>query len=180
MKKIYLYLPLVFFLILVIFFARQLILDKDPSKLPSVLLEKNFPQIRLKQLATYKLFTAESLQSLGEPSLVNIWSSWCAPCLIEHEFLMKMKSEHSVKIFGINYKDDKEDANKVLEQNGNPFYSIGTDEDGTQVINLGLYGVPETFIIDANGNIRYKHVGPILEYDMNNIILPLLNKIKKE
>ena len=82
---------------------------------------------------------------------------------------MKMKSEHSVKIFGINYKDDKEDANKVLEQNGNPFYSIGTDEDGTQVINLGLYGVPETFLIHDKKILR-KIIGPLNENDKNEII----------
>lgn len=180
MRKIYLYLPLLFFFILVIFFARQLILDKDPSKLPSVLLDKSFPSVKLNQLDSYKLFNKENLLIIGEPSLVNIWSSWCAPCQIEHEFLMKMSDEHNIKIFGINYKDDKTDAINVLKLNGNPFYAIGRDEDGTQAINLGVYGVPETFIIDASGKIRYKHVGPILEYDMNDIILPILNKIKRE
>ena len=180
MRKIYLYLPLLFFFILVFFFARQLILDEDPSKLPSVLLDKSFPPIKLNELNGHQLFKTENLLSSGDPSLVNIWSSWCAPCQIEHEFLMKMSEEHNIKIFGINYKDDKQDAIEVLKLNGNPFHAIGTDEEGTQVINLGLYGVPETFIIDANGNIRYKHVGPILEYDMNNIILPILNKIKRE
>ena len=77
-----------------------------------------------------------------------------------------------------NYKDDKDDAVKVLKLNGNPFYAIGRDEDGTQAIDLGVYGVPETFIIDAKGNIRYKHIGPILEYDMKNTILPLINEIR--
>ncbi len=178
MKNIYSYLPVIFFFILVIFFARQLILKEDPSELPSVLLEKNLPLIKLDKLSDYKLFNKEALLQLKNPSLINVWSSWCAPCQIEHEFLMEMSSEHSVKIFGINYKDDKNDAIKVLKLNGNPFYAIGRDEDGTQAINLGVYGVPETFIIDAVGNIRYRHVGPILEYDMKNTILPILNKIK--
>ena len=178
MRKIYLYLPLLFFFFIVVFFARQLILNEDPSKLPSVLLDKSLPLIQLEKLSNYKLFNKENLLSLREPVLVNIWSSWCAPCQIEHEFLMEMSSVNNIKIFGINYKDDNQDALRVLKLNGNPFYAIGRDEDGTQAINLGVYGVPETFIIDANGNIRYKHVGPILEYDMKNTILPILNKIK--
>ena len=178
MRKIYLYLPLLFFFFIVVFFARQLILNEDPSKLPSVLLDKSLPLIQLEQLSNYKLFNKENILSLREPVLVNIWSSWCAPCQIEHEFLMEMSSVNNIKIFGINYKDDNQDALRVLKLNGNPFYAIGRDEDGTQAINLGVYGVPETFIIDANGNIRYKHVGPILEYDMKNTILPILNKIK--
>jgi cytochrome c biogenesis protein CcmG/thiol:disulfide interchange protein DsbE len=178
MKKIYSYLPLIFFFILVLFFARQLILKEDPSELPSVLLEKSLPEIKLDKLSDYKLFNKKNLLQLNEPSLVNVWSSWCAPCQIEHEFLMTMSRSNNIKIFGINYKDDKQDAIKVLKLNGNPFYAIGRDDDGTQAINLGVYGVPETFIIDASGNIRYRHVGPILEYDMNNTILPILNKIK--
>ena len=178
MRKIYLYLPLIFFLILVAFFARQLILNEDPSELPSVLLNKELPEIKLKNLSSYKLFTNDSLTSIGEPVLVNVWSSWCAPCQIEHEFLMEMRNVHNIKIFGINYKDDKDDAVKVLQINGNPFYAIGRDKDGTQVIDLGVYGVPETFIIDAKGNIRYKHIGPILEYDMKSTILPLINEIR--
>ena len=115
---------------------------------------------------------------LKEPSLINVWSSWCAPCKVEHEFLLAMSAKYNIKIFGINYKDDKKDAMKVLKLSGNPFYAIGRDEDGIQSINLGVYGVPETFVIDANGNIRYRHVGPILEYDMKNTILPILNSIK--
>jgi len=178
MKKIYSSLPLVFFFILVIFFFRQLILKEDPSELPSVLIDKSLPIIKLEKLAEYKLFNRENLLMLKEPSLINVWSSWCAPCKVEHEFLLAMSAKYNIKIFGINYKDDKKDAMKVLNLSGNPFYAIGRDEDGIQSINLGVYGVPETFVIDANGNIRYRHVGPILEYDMKNTILPILNSIK--
>ena len=180
MKKIYSSLPLVFFFILAIFFFRQLILKEDPSELPSVLIDKSLPIIKLEKLAEYKLFNRENLLLLKEPSLINVWSSWCAPCKIEHEFLLAMSAEYNIKIFGINYKDDKKDAINVLKSSGNPFYAIGRDEDGVQSINLGVYGVPETFVIDANGNIRYRHVGPILEYDMKNTILPILNSIKWE
>ena len=178
MKKIYSSLPLVFFFILVIFFFRQLILKEDPSELPSVLIDKSLPIIKLEKLAEYKLFNRENLLMLKEPSLINVWSSWCAPCKVEHEFLLAMSAKYNIKIFCINYKDDKKDAMKVLKLSGNPFYAIGRDEDGIQSINLGVYGVPETFVIDANGNIRYRHVGPILEYDMKNTILPILNSIK--
>ncbi len=180
MKKLYSYIPLIVFFILVLFFARQLILKEDPSELPSVLLEERFPEIILKKLDGYKLFSVTNLMNANSPSLVNIWSSWCVPCKIEHEFLMRMSSDHNILIYGINYKDKKEDALKVLDLNDNPFYAIGVDLDGLQSINLGVYGVPETFIIDSDGNIRYRHVGPILEYDMQNIILPILDKIMRE
>ena len=180
MIKLYSYIPLIVFFILVLFFARQLILKEDPSELPSVLLEERFPEIILKKLDGYKLFSVTNLINANSPSLVNIWSSWCVPCKIEHEFLMRMSSDHNILIYGINYKDKKEDALKVLDLNDNPFYAIGVDLDGLQSINLGVYGVPETFIIDSDGNIRYRHVGPILEYDMQNIILPILDKIMRE
>ena len=178
MKKLYSYIPLILFLILTLFFARQLILKEDPSELPSVLLNEKIPNLNLEKLEGYKLFSVKNLISVDSPTLINIWSSWCAPCLVEHEFLMKMSREHSIKIFGINYKDKKEDALQILDLNGNPFYAIGVDKDGSESINLGVYGVPETFILDSNGNIKYRHVGPILEYDMQNIILPILNKLK--
>ena len=180
MKKLYSYIPLIVFFVLILFFARQLILKEDPSELPSVLLEERFPEIILKKLDGYKLFSVTNLINANSPSLVNIWSSWCVPCKIEHEFLMRMSSDHNILIYGINYKDKKEDALKVLDLNDNPFYAIGVDLDGLQSINLGVYGVPETFIIDSDGNIRYRHVGPILEYDMQNIILPILDKIMRE
>jgi cytochrome c biogenesis protein CcmG/thiol:disulfide interchange protein DsbE len=162
-----------------LFFARQLILKEDPSELPSVLIDEKFPSIALSELPGYKVFSNKNLINANGPSLVNIWSSWCVPCKIEHEYLMSM-SNNNIIIYGINYKDNKEDALKVLELNGNPFYAIGADRDGMQSINLGVYGVPETFIIDRDGNIRYRHVGPILEYDMEKIILPIINKIKQE
>ena len=179
LKYFYSYTPLIIFIILVLFFARQLILKEDPSELPSVLIDEKFPSIALSELPGYKVFSNKNLINANGPSLVNIWSSWCVPCKIEHEYLMSM-SNNNIIIYGINYKDNKEDALKVLELNGNPFYAIGADRDGMQSINLGVYGVPETFIIDRDGNIRYRHVGPILEYDMEKIILPIINKIKQE
>ena len=179
LKYFYSYTPLIIFFILVLFFARQLILKEDPSELPSVLIDERFPSIVLSELPGYKVFSNKNLINANSPSLVNIWSSWCVPCKIEHEYLMSM-SNNNIIIYGINYKDNKEDALKVLELNGNPFYAIGADQDGMQSINLGVYGVPETFIIDRDGNIRYRHVGPILEYDMEKIILPIIKKIKQE
>ena len=180
LKYFYSYTPLIVFLILVLFFARQLILKEDPSELPSVLIDEKFPSIILSALEGYKVFSNKNLINANGPSLVNIWSSWCVPCKVEHEYLMSMSNNYNIIIYGINYKDNKEDALKVLNLNGNPFYAIGADQDGMQSINLGVYGVPETFIIDRDGNIRYRHVGPILEYDMEKIILPIINKIKQE
>ena len=91
---------------------------------------------------------------------------------------MVLKMDYEIRIYGINYKDDIQEANKMLVKIGNPFYSIGVDSTGRESINLGVYGIPETFILDSEGHIRYRHVGPILEFDLRETILPILTKLK--
>jgi cytochrome c biogenesis protein CcmG/thiol:disulfide interchange protein DsbE len=93
--------------------------------------------------------------------LINIWSSWCAPCRDEHPFLVKLKNEHQIKIFGINYKDKRSNALDFLSKLGDPFYYVGVDSDGSKSIEIGGYGVPETYVINSDGLIVFKHVGPI-------------------
>ena len=88
--------------------------------------------------------------------------------------------DYEIRIYGINYKDDIQEANKMLVKIGNPFYSIGVDITGRESINLGVYGIPETFILDSEGHIRYRHVGPILEFDLRETILPILTKLEKD
>jgi len=177
MQKYYYYIPLLLFLVLIVFFAKQLFYEKDPSKLPSVLLNKKLPELKLDYMEGYKKFPSEHFFTTEEPYLINVWASWCAPCKIEHKYLMELKESYGVTIYGINYKDRLKEAQYFLESYGNPFTAIGIDNSGRVAINLGVYGVPETFIIDKFGFIKYRYVGPIQEYDMNNIILPILKKL---
>ena len=177
MQKYYYYIPLLLFLVLIGFFSRQLFYEKDPSELPSVLLNKKLPELKLDYIEGYKNFSSELLFTAETPYLINIWASWCAPCKVEHQYLMELKESYGVIIYGINYKDSLAEAESFIENYGNPFKAVGTDHSGRAAINLGVYGVPETFIIDKFGFIKYRHVGPIQEYDMYNIILPILKNL---
>lgn len=116
--------------------------------------------------------TSEDIKD-NAPLLVNIWASWCAPCRLEHPLLEKLKTEHNVKIIGINFKDNPDNAQKFIEKYGNPFFKIGTDVDGLLTLNWGLRGVPETFVISADGKIIYKHQGEIKEPDLKNLLSAL-------
>ena len=176
MKNKFIFFPVIIFFFIFCSFFYLLVIERDPDGIPSALINKKIPYFQTKSLFNNQDFFSSN-EFKNEIIVVNFFATWCEPCLIEHKYIKKL-FKNNIKILGINYKDDKNDAIKVLKLNGNPFYAIGRDEDGTQAINLGVYGVPETFIIDAVGNIRYRHVGPILEYDMKNTILPILNKIK--
>lgn len=120
--------------------------------------------------------TAKDLQ--GQVSLVNFFASWCAPCRAEHEKLMTLAKDHNTPVYGIAYKDRKKDTEKYLEDLGNPYKKIIYDKSGRTFIDWGLSGVPETFIIGPEGNIRYHHPGVLLEEDMRQTILPLIRTLK--
>lgn len=124
-----------------------------------------------------KHLTNKSFQ--GQVSLLNIWSSWCGYCRAEHETLTKIKKETGIAIFGLNFKDNPENAKLWLEEAGNPYTLVGIDSDGKTGDDLGIYGTPETFIIDAKGHIRYRFLGPINEAEWKNTLLPMINKIKQ-
>jgi cytochrome c biogenesis protein CcmG, thiol:disulfide interchange protein DsbE len=113
-------------------------------------------------------------------SLVNVFASWCVSCREEHPLLLRLKSEGIVPIHGLDYKDAPADAAKWLEDMGNPYTRTGADIDGQVGINWGVYGVPETFVIAADGRIAYKQVGPITEQVLHDKILPLVLKLKRE
>jgi cytochrome c biogenesis protein CcmG, thiol:disulfide interchange protein DsbE len=155
---------------------------KDISQLPSAMIDKPAPQFNLPAIKampgqpdTKGLKTADLK---GRVSLVNVWASWCPPCRLEHPILMTLAKE-GVTIYGINYKDKAADARRFLDDLGNPFARIGTDNSGRTAIDWGVYGYPETFIIDASGHIRYRHVGPINPGQLDSIIRPLLKKAAK-
>ena len=149
----------------------------DPKEIPSVFINEPAPQVALGPIAGYREadggLSNEMLRE-GHVSIVNVWASWCVPCRLEHSALMYISETVDVPLYGLNYKDAPVKARAFLEELGDPFVSIGSDEDGRAGIDWGVYGVPETFIIDGQGNIIYKHVGPIDEASFERDIKPAL------
>lgn len=158
MKRWILLLPLVLFLGVALFLYRGLYLD--PAELPSALIDKPFPEFSLPAVQSDKTMTRADL--LGKPALVNVWGTWCVSCRVEHPVLNKL-AQQGVVIYGINYKDVNADALKWLKEFHDPYLLNIRDEAGSLGLNLGVYGAPETYLIDRKGIIRYKHVGVIDE-----------------
>ena len=169
--------PVVAFLLLAGVFALHLSEisgGKNISDLPSALIGKAAPKTDLPPVeGGGKGLTSKQIK--GKVALINIWASWCPPCRIEHPVLMTL-ADRGVTIYGINYKDRPEDAVRFLTQLGNPFKQIGVDSSGRTSIDWGVYGYPETFIVDAAGRIRYRHVGQIHPHQLESLILPLLKQ----
>ena len=115
----------------------------------------------------------------GKVRLVNVFASWCAPCQAEHPVLMRLAKEDGITIHGIDYKDNPAAAQQLLSRLGNPYTSIGADKDGRVAIDFGVYGVPETYVIDKTGRVRYRHVGPLQPFDLDEKILPLIKELSK-
>ena len=160
MKKIIDVLPLVVFasLIIVLF---SFLSDKD-DQLETALIDSSFPEFKLGSLSDEsRVLTKQDIIKL--PALINVWATWCIACRVEHPFLMKLKEESRLTIYGLNYKDNKLKALDLLERDGNPFEFSIYDFEGRLAIDLGVYGAPETFFIDKNGLIRERHVGVIDE-----------------
>ncbi|WP_119679847.1 DsbE family thiol:disulfide interchange protein [Indioceanicola profundi] len=176
MPRLILFVPFALFLVLVGYFAVGL--TRDPSELPSALIDQPVPQFELPPVQEngQGLATADLK---GGVQLVNVFASWCAPCRIEHPLLMRLAKEEGVTIHGIAYKDKPQDSQRFLAQLGNPYQRIGADLDGRIGIEWGVYGVPETYIVDAEGRIRYRHVGPLMPFDLDEKILPLIRELQK-
>ena len=154
-------------------------LTNDPSEVPTALLDQSVPTFELAALdsATQGLTTSDL--RAGEISVINVWASWCVPCRAEHPRLEEIAQVEGVSLYGIAYKDTPEAARAFLDELGDPFQRIGADLDGRAGIELGVYGVPETFIVGPDGRIRYKHIGPISPRDMDAHILPLIEQIRQ-
>ena len=168
-------LPIAFFALLATGFYAGLGIDS--KVLPSALIDQPAPQFALPPLNEGEPgFASADLQ--GRVSLVNTFASWCAPCRAEHRVLTALAATKRVPIYGIDYKDKREAARAWIAELGNPYTRIGTD-DGRVGIDWGVYGVPETFIVDRAGRIRYKHVGPLTEADVTRTILPLIAQLEK-
>ncbi len=168
--------PIVLFLLLSIFLWRGLSLD--PRHLPSVQLGKSLPVFTLPQLQEPNS-TFSSTQLRNQVVLLNVWASWCAACIDEQVFMMQLARE-GVPIYGLNYKDKAEDAVQWLAQWGNPYKLVVQDSEGKTAIDLGVYGAPETFVIDKKGIIRYRHVGIMNQEAWSKDILPLMKKLEQE
>jgi len=176
MRRVLFLLPVLLFGGVAVYFGIGL--TRDPSILPSALIDKSAPEFTLPALLPdVPGFGRADLG--GEVKLVNVFASWCVPCRAEHPILMRIAREKIAPIYGINYKDKKEDATAWLGELGNPYTRIGQDLSGRVGIEWGVYGVPETYIIDREGRIRYRQVGPIFADPLEKTILPLIKELKK-
>jgi cytochrome c biogenesis protein CcmG/thiol:disulfide interchange protein DsbE len=153
-------------------------LETDTTVLPSALIDQPAPDFSLPSLAGGGDTGFSSGDLTGKVSLVNVFASWCAPCRAEHPVLNALAKSKRVPIYGINYKDKPEAARAWLAELGDPYVGIGADS-GRVGIEWGVYGVPETFVVDRQGRIRYKHVGPLTQADLDRKILPLIAKLEK-
>jgi cytochrome c biogenesis protein CcmG, thiol:disulfide interchange protein DsbE len=174
LRKVLFLIPAALFAVLLAAFA--LGLDHDPSLLPSALINRPAPNFNLPGLVDPAKGLARK-DLAGDVTLINFFASWCAPCREEQPALMTLALQPGVVLDGIAYKDKPADARRFLGDLGNPYRRIGVDQDGTTAINFGVYGVPETYVVDNTGHIRYRHVGPLSEVDVERKILPLIARI---
>jgi cytochrome c biogenesis protein CcmG/thiol:disulfide interchange protein DsbE len=169
-------LPLVLFLVLVVFLFIGLF--RDPHEIPSPLVDKPAPAFVLPQLSDpQKSFKSEEMR--GKVWLLNAWASWCLPCQEEHQSLLQLSRSGVVPIYGLNYKDERQNALAWLDELGNPYTLVVSDTDGRVAIDYGIYGVPETFLIDRNGVIRYKQTGPLTPEILEKKIIPLVKELQR-
>lgn len=168
MSKKILILPYLILLLIISIFFYLLITDRDPSEIPSVLINKEFPKLEAKSLLNGEKFIFKD-ELMGEITIVNFFASWCKPCRDEHSFIKMFTQKKKIKVIGINYKDNPKKAIKWLEKYGNPYSNIAIDNNGMIAIDWGVYGIPETFIINKKGIILYRHVGPVTRSTYNKI-----------
>jgi len=155
----------------------------DPSLLPSPLIGKPVPEFTLPPIeglsaddAAVPGFAAGDLAQ-GEPTIVNVFASWCVECQVEHPLLLALGKQPGIRLYGIDYKDDQASARRFLGRYGNPYAKVGADASGRVAIDFGVYGVPETYVIDKAGTIRYKQIGPVTPEALEQKILPLVKEL---
>lgn len=181
-------LPLVIFMALAGLFLLQMVKGGDPSQIPSVLINKPAPQFDLPALDTSYGFIAngapmpgfKTADLMGVVSVVNIWASWCPTCRDEHPLLLEMNKDNRYRLVGLAYKDEPANAARFLKNHGNAFDAVGLDLKGRTGIDWGVYGAPETFIVDKTGTIRYKHIGALTQKSLVETFLPTLEAILAE
>ena len=168
------FLPLAILAGLIAVFALNM--DRDASLVQSVLIDKPAPEFTLPAVAGLDVPGFDTAALQGEVTVVNVFASWCIPCRDEHPVLEALRQRTGVRLFGINQKDAPENARAFLAELGNPYDAVGADGNGRISIDWGVYGVPETFIVDAAGIIRFKHIGPLGMADLDTEILPALER----
>lgn len=171
------FIPLLLFIIIGFFLWRGLSLD--PHKVPSALIGRNIPDFNLPRLTQPDSLLSNKL-FLGHVSLLNVWATWCVACAEEHPILVDIAATKQVPIYGLDYKDSRPKALAYLKQYGDPYQVIGFDRAGKTAINWGVYGTPETFIIDKHGVIRYKQIGPINHKRWQQKLLPMVIALQKQ
>ena len=174
MKRIVIIAPLIILLVICFFVLSYLISNKDPSKPPSALLNKNIPIF-----STTSLFNNEEIIRTkdleNKKVLINFFASWCLPCKVEHPLFFNLSKNYpELYILGFNHKDDENAAKEYLKEDGNPYKFVGLDNDGMIALEFGVFGLPETFLINENGKIIYKFMGPLTKEIIKNEIQPLL------
>jgi cytochrome c biogenesis protein CcmG, thiol:disulfide interchange protein DsbE len=177
MKRVAFFLvPLLLFILLAAFLLRGLWLN--PREVPSPLIGKPAPQFTLPKLQSDAQFTSKDM--LGQVWIFNVWASWCTPCRAEHPLFNQLATQKLVPIVGLNYKDTPQAAKRWLAELGDPYVFTVADSDGRVGIDYGVYGVPETFVIDKKGVIRHKHIGPVTPEAMQKKIIPLVRELQTE
>jgi len=173
-------LPVGIFMLLAAIVAYFMLSGRDPRLLPSALIDKPAPTFKLAPIAGWENRKPglATVDLKGKVTVVNFFASWCVPCLAEHPQIVALSKLKGVQVVGINYKDKPENAKAWLTRHGNPYARIGVD-GGRGAIEWGVYGMPETFIVDRTGRIRFKHVGPIVPDILNQKILPVIRKLSK-
>ena len=174
MKKQILVLPLIIFILLLSAFFYLLVIDRNPSEIPSNLLNKNVPTFETNILFKNKKFISKN-EFGKEITLVNFFATWCKPCLNEHKYIKLFSDEKKLRVIGVNYKDKPNNTKKWLEKLGNPYSEVLLDKNGNIGIDWGVYGIPETFVINSEGVIKYRHVGAITKKDFNKINILISN-----
>jgi cytochrome c biogenesis protein CcmG/thiol:disulfide interchange protein DsbE len=169
--------PLVVFLLMAVFLGIGLTMD--PRRIPSPLIDKPVPSFVAPDLHDIDVMVSQEALK-GQVSVVNVWASWCAACYEEHPVLLKLAQLRDTPIYGLNYKDAREDALGWLDRLGDPYTTSIFDNSGRVGIDWGVYGVPETFVVDHKGFIRHKHIGPINEAQLHDRILPILDKLQAD
>lgn len=171
------FIPLLICVLLIFFLWRGL--SVKPNELPSALIGQSVPAFHLPDLINPQ-HMIDTKNFKGKITVLNVWASWCYACKLEHPLLEKISKLSGVALYGLNYKDDPEQAKRALADYGNPYHFIAVDATGSTAIDLGVYGTPETFIIDKRGKIRLRHVGPIDEQQWRTKILPQIEQLRYE
>jgi cytochrome c biogenesis protein CcmG/thiol:disulfide interchange protein DsbE len=154
-------------------------LSKDPREIPSPLIGKPAPVFSLPQLGQPQALAWSPQSMAGKVWLLNVFASWCVPCLVEHPLLITMAREGTLPVVGFNYKDDAAAASAWLAKHGNPYLTVVADRTGTAAFDYGVYGVPESFLIDRTGTIRWKHVGPLTPEVVSGALMPKVRELSR-